>query len=113
MLKIKDSIDLKELEKFGFKPKYSEENGQLVEYFFVNNKETSISMFLGISIIKKDVVAKKRKLRIRKAFRRDYRGVPLLNEDKIWVIDNYNYQYTDFDILYDLIQAKLVEKVSD
>ena len=111
MLKIKDSVDLKELEKFGFKPKYSEENGQLIEYFFVNNKETSISMFLGIQIVKKNVGLKERKLRIRKTFKRDYRGVPLVKKGKIWAIDNFNYQYTDFDILYDLIQAGLVEKV--
>lgn len=66
MLKIKDDIDLKELEKFGFKPKYSEKNGELVEYFFVNNKETSISKFLGISIIKKDTSLRNKKIRIRK-----------------------------------------------
>ena len=104
MLKIKDSVNLKELEKFGFKPKYSEENGELVEYFFVNNTETSISKFLGISIIKKDTSLRNKK---------DYRGIPLVNESKIWIIDNYNYQSTDFDILYDLIQAGSVEKVEE
>ena len=108
-----EKVDLKELEKFGFKPKYSEENGELVEYFFVNNKETSISMFLGIQIVKKNVGLKERKLRIRKTFKRDYRGVPLVKKGKIWAIDNFNYQYTDFDILYDLIQAGLVEKVEE
>lgn len=111
MLKIRDNVDLKDLEKFGFKPKYSEENGKIIEYFFVNNKETSISMFLGIQIVKKDVGLKKRKLRIRKTFKRDHRGVPLVKEGKTWIIDNYNYQYTDFDILYDLIQAGLIEKI--
>ena len=114
MLKIRDNVNLKDLEKFGFKPKYSEKNGELIEYFFVNNKETSISMFLGIQIVKKDVgLKKKRKLRILKTFRRDHRGVPLVKEGKIWIIDNYNYHYTDFDILYDLIQAGLLEKVNE
>ena len=113
MLKIKDGVDLKELEKFGFKPKYSEENGKLTEYFFVNNKETSISMFLGISIIRKNVKNNEKKLRIRKIFKRDNKGFPIVNEAKIWVIDNYNYQCTDFDKLYDLIQAGLVEKVEE
>ena len=112
MLKIKDDVDLKELEKFGFKPKYNEENGELIEYFFVNNKETSISKFLGISIIKK-VGETNRKIRIRKAFKKDYRGVPLVKEGKVWIVDNYNYQCTDFDKLYDLIQAGLVEKVEE
>ena len=109
MLKIKDNVDLKELEKFGFKPKYSTETGELDEYFYVNLKETSLSNFLGISIVKKDI--KPEKLRIRYIFKRDYRGFPLLKEDKIWVIDNLHYNCTDFDILFDLIKADLVEKV--
>ena len=54
-----------------------------------------------------------KKIRIRKVFKKDYRGVPLINKNKIWIIDNYNYQSTDFDILYDLIQAGLVEKVEE
>ena len=33
MLKIKDNIDLKELEKFGFKPQYDEDTGELVEMY--------------------------------------------------------------------------------
>ena len=33
MLKIKDNVDLKELEKFGFRPKYNEDNGELNGYF--------------------------------------------------------------------------------
>ena len=32
MLKIKDSVDLKELEKFGFKPKYDENTGRICAY---------------------------------------------------------------------------------
>ena len=111
MLKIKDDVDLKELEKIGFKPKYSTETGELVEYFYVNLKETSLSGFLGISIVKKDI--KPKKLRIRHTFRRDYRGVPLIKENKIWVIDNLNYNCTDFDVLFDLIKANIVEKVGD
>ncbi len=109
MLKIKDNVDIKELEKFGFKPKYSEENGELIEYFYVNTKETGLSMGIGISISKKDKITKK--LRIRYTFKRNNNGVPLVKENRIWVIENYNYHYTDFDILYDLIKADLVEKV--
>ena len=29
MLKIKDDVNLKELEKFGFKPKYDEDTGKI------------------------------------------------------------------------------------
>lgn len=111
MLKIKDNVDLKELEKFGFMPKYSEKNGELVEYFHVDLKESGLSMGFGISIRKKDISTKK--LRIRHTFKRDKNGVPLVKEKRIWVIDNYNYYYTDFDILYDLIKADLVEKVGE
>ena len=41
MLKIKDGVDLKELEKLGFKPKYDEDTGELKVYikeFIVKNK---------------------------------------------------------------------------
>ena len=96
VLRIKDNVDLKELEKLGFKPKYSEETGELIEYFFVDLKETGIQDFLGIFIVKKD-----------------YRGVPLINENKIWAFDNYKYSCTALDKLYDLIKADLVEKVDD
>ena len=32
MLKIKDNVDLKELEKYGFKPKYDEDSGIINRY---------------------------------------------------------------------------------
>ena len=32
MLKIKDNVDLKELEKFGFKPKYDVDTGKIKKY---------------------------------------------------------------------------------
>ena len=32
MLKIRDNVDLKELEKFGFKPKYDEYTGKIKAY---------------------------------------------------------------------------------
>lgn len=104
MLKIRDDVDLKELEKFGFKPKYDEDTGDLKEYFYTNNKES------GINIKKKDKQTKKKFLSIRYTFKKDKRGVPLVRENKIWLVDNYNYYYTDFDILYDLIKANLVVK---
>ena len=63
MLKIKDEVDLKELEKFGFKPKYSEDTGELNEYFYVNKIETGCTYFLGINI-KKETITKKSKNKI-------------------------------------------------
>lgn len=110
MLKIKDDVDLKELEKFGFKPKYDEDNGELNGYFFINRKETGLPRGWGIDIRKVEI--KTRKLRIRHTFKRDKFGFPNVKENKIWTIDNYNnYYFTDFDKLYDLIKADLVEKV--
>jgi hypothetical protein len=111
MLKIKDNIDLKELEQIGFKPRYDENTGELREYFYVNTKETSVAGFLGITIKKQQTRPKK--LRIRHTFRVNKFGAPCVEENKIWVIDNMNYTYTDFDILYDLIQKGFVEKVEE
>ena len=110
MLKITDDVDLKELEKFGFRPKYDEDNGELKEYFFVNRKETSVSEFLGLNI-KKEI--KTKKLKLRYTYKRDKFGVPKVRENKVWIIDNYRYCCTDLDKLYDLITAGLVEKLED
>ena len=68
-----------------------------------------IVYFLGIFIVKKDY--EKTKLRIRKSFKKDYRGVPLVKENKVWTFNNYKYSCTALDKLYDLIQAGLVEKM--
>lgn len=110
MLKIKDDVDLKELEKFGFKPKYDEDTGELNEYFYVSKDETGCLGFLGIGVKKE---TKPKKLKLRYTFKRDKFGVPKVKENKVWIIDNYRYYCTDLDKLYDLIQSDLVEKVSD
>ena len=94
MLKIKDDVDLKELEKFGFKPKYDEETGKIRAYEKI--KEEKI---IGLTITKEKI---KSKIRIFKAF---------IKRNKVeWRINVYN-DYFDEDTLYDLIQAGLVEKV--
>lgn len=110
MLKIKDNVDLKELEKFGFKPRYDEDTGELKEYFYVNKKETSSDGFLGI-FVKKEQITKKVKIRF--TFLRDKFGVPKVKDGRRWILDNYRYYCTDLDKIYDLIQAGLVEKVGD
>lgn len=109
MLKINPEKDLKELEKFGFKPKYDEDTGELIEYFHTNNIETEMLRSCGINI-KKEYKPIKKKIRIRYAFKKDKRGVPLVQENKIWIVDNYKYFCTDLDTLYDLIKADLVVK---
>lgn len=85
MLKIKDSIDLKELEKFGFENNYND------KYLIKSYKD--------------------------RFSQDDYMTVS--KEDKIIRIQHYQDEYgaTNIigmsDLLYDLIQEGLVEKVSD
>lgn len=91
MLKIRDNVDLKKLEKFGFKPKYDEDTGKIKAYEKVKKEEEYIALGVTRTIIKG-------KIRI---FRRT---------DIEWRINPYN-EYFDVDTLYDLIKADLVEKV--
>ena len=93
MLKIKDNVDLKELEKFGFKPKYDEDTGRIKAYEKIKKEEE----YMGLSVT---IETTKSKIRI---FRRT---------DKEWRINPYN-EYFDVDTLYDLIKADFVEKASD
>ena len=76
MLKIKDNVDLKELEKFGFKvDKYN----LWYEYYTKNN----------------------------------YKDAIIINtrNKRLGLYQTYNGK--SYDVLYDLIQAGLVEKVED
>ena len=51
-------------------------------------------MGCGIDIKKEDKPIKKKFLSIRYTFKKDKRGVPLVKENKIWLVDNCNYYYT-------------------
>lgn len=90
MLKIKDDVDLKELEKFGFKPKYDEDTGKITAYV----KQIKEKEYEGLNITLEKT---KSKIRI---FRRS---------DTDWRINAY-HDWFDIETLYDLIQAGLVEK---
>ena len=91
MLKIKDNVDLKELEKFGF------------EY----NNEFGVGMYIKSKWYEKetnDPVYDKSKQSFSDR-------ISLFEKDRKF-IDNYNSQTKmDYDTLFDLIQAGLVEKV--
>ena len=78
MLKIKDNVDLKELEKFGFEPRYSEMTGKIIRYVRGDNRNI-------IRYIDNDH-----------------------NYNPYWEV-----LVQDSAILYDLIQAGLVEKVEE
>ena len=85
MLKIKDGIDLKELEKFGFEPRYNED-GDIIKYAII--RESSGYTSCKIPIVSFDV--------------------------ETYELDCYNAIFFETaEILFDLIQAGLVEKVSD
>ena len=83
MLKIKDDVDLKELEKFGFKNKKEK-----YEWYEYKNKFIEITIFLNLE-----------------------------NECEnktIFILTNqYNRNYANIDIIYDLITAGLVEKIEE
>ena len=76
MLKIKDNIDLKELEKFGFK---AYDYVLFYEYHSKNN----------------------------------YKDTIMLNMKNKRLLFYQTYNGKSYDVLYDLIQAGLVEKVED
>lgn len=96
MLKIKDNVDLKELEKFGFKSKYDENTGNICAY----EKKILKNEYEGLLVTLQTTQSR---IRI---FRR------YVKTTMIWVIQKYN-DYFDIDTLYDLIQAGLVEKVEE
>ena len=80
MLKIKDNVDLKELEKFGF--------GQGL-YGSEANKAVTICI-------------------------NENRKITITSPNHCWWDWDYYYNWnSDTDVIYDLIQAGLVEKVED
>ncbi len=93
MLKIKDNVNIEELKKFGFKPKYDEDTGEIIAYQ-KTNKETE---YEGLTV---KIEKTKSEIRI---FKRTKIG---------WLISKYK-EYADLDTLYELIQAGLVEKVEE
>lgn len=95
MLKIKNNVDLKELERFGFKAKYDEDTGKVRAYQKKCEKDVG---GLLISITETTSL-----IRIYRAFK---------GKNIEWRINKYN-DYFDIDTLYDLIQAGLVEKVKN
>lgn len=84
MLKIKDNIDLKELEKFGF------DRCEPDEYFCIGKDDDNSAKYILWDLESKQ-------------------GTMTINENtrKIWSISS------NYDILFDLIQAGLVEKVEN
>ena len=100
MLKIKDNVDLKELEKFGIHPiyKYNQNTGESYITQLISERYFG---YYGHFIF-----AKKKKVGLqilaRKIINRTVDNSLYLFEDNT---------YVDVDLIYDLIKADLVEKV--
>ena len=97
MLKIKDDVNMEDLKKFGFKPRYNSDTGELEEMYRIRGDRE------GTTIKYEDNFNGKYK-------HRDF--FHILNRDR----SIYRHGYVkltseDYEILYDLIQAGLVEKV--
>lgn len=93
MLKIKDDVNIEELKKFGFKPKYDEDTGEVIAYQKINKETEYDGLIVNIEKIKSEI----------RIFKRAKVG---------WLINKYR-EYADLDTLYELIQAGLVEKIKD
>ena len=101
MLKIKDNIDLKELEKkYDITFIYNRYNGKIDEIYFIDKKyEEGHSARLML-------IAKKKTIKRGILFKRDAYVF------KLEYVCKANF-YNSIDLLYDLIKADLVEKVED
>ena len=105
MLKIKDDVDLKELEKFGFEP-------EIINYpqFDINNE---------ICAYKKDCKNKSDAGRYKYIIEVHYTSRKLyISGDMLEFIPIDKYNFNDFalfdlDTIYDLFQAGLIEKVGE
>lgn len=111
MLKVKDCIDLKLFEKFGFKPKYDCDTGEVLYYYkdyFTDRYHTSsgyeykhYEIKINHKTIKIEMGSWLKKKKIKKYFVYDK---PPIYKDGFGMF---------VDLLFDLIQAGLVEKVGD
>ena len=86
MLKIKDGIDLKELEKFGF---HKGHNSHLKNPLFLSKGEKPDNIRISC----------------------DSRRITI--DHNLWICSGDYYNFNGEDVLFNLIQAGLVEKVSD
>ena len=87
MLKIKDNVDLKELEKFGFK--YIEDKRSLQGDYSYCEKQIGGNAMLGVAAHSRLLLA----------------DVTIEEDTRTYIFSN------GLDVLFDLIQAGLVEKV--
>lgn len=103
MLKIKDNVDLKELEKFGLKPKYDEDTGEIIAYYSQSKYDFKNAVERILHFYKKE------------------NKFLIFHKRDNFMLDDYAFiknscgrnNSCNFDLLYDLIKADLVEKIDD
>ena len=109
MLKIKDNVDLNILiEKYGFKPRYDVNTGEIIELYRINGHyggEKEIRRPTATITLKENLNSNKKKLNWFTIFSHSKKICPRFYNLKLDV--------EDYEILYDLIKADLVEKVED
>lgn len=104
MLKIKDNVDLKELEKYGLKPIYKMTNERTGETKIIGYNSDKYCCKWGYLLFSIGDKPKHKKLSITNRTIHNYELQPYWLED-----DNF----IDTDLLYDLIKDGLVEKVEE
>ena len=108
MLKIKDNVDLKELEKFSeLKIYYDTDDGKISKIYLVDNEKTYSNFWLKLAFNRKKQEKSKGLFFNRKYTEYEYIYIYVLD-----VPTKANW-YNKMDLLYDLIKADLVEKVDD
>ena len=129
MLKIKDNVDLKELEKFGFQARYDEFSGELVELYKTGLYNEIRGTKISICPIKKAHL-----LSFQKENYTLHHGISRSSDKKVFwglvyytnkdlTTDGWMFRHTKgrnggrsvylLDDIYDLVKANLVEKVED
>ena len=101
MLKIKDNVDLKELEKFGLKPRYIMTDEQI--------GKTSIESYYSSKYRPRFGYCTFRKKKGNAILKIINRIICNKVDRKTFIFEDDNF--VDVDLLYDLIKADLVEKV--
>ena len=106
MLKIKDNVDLKELEKFGFKFRYNQDTGELEKLIKSTGKDKN-DIYFCIEVNKywEDICDFFNPIKENKQYR-----VLQIKYRMACSNDDCEYLKIIVDDIYDLIQAGLVEK---
>lgn len=111
MLKIRDDVDLKELEKYGFDFLYDEYTGNIKDIFKITYPNLILHIF----------PKKKKHKKIISFFKRNISNSRYSCEPECWYVDEnilwgygrYKYYKYDVDTLYELFEAGIIEKVDE